>query len=99
MLINDAPSPTRPFSNELHRINFEPEPVERHGKAVCVPKLTEAAAAVSATRMLRNAKVIAEIEKRRAVRAERLQIDGDAIVAEANMIAMADMPTSKHHNF
>lgn len=55
------------------------------------PGGTEPAARVSAGRMLAKANVRAEIEKRRVVRAERLQIDGDAIVAEANMIAMADM--------
>ncbi|MBC7618167.1 MAG: terminase small subunit, partial [Candidatus Saccharibacteria bacterium] len=42
-------------------------------------------------RMLKKAKVIAEIEMRRAARSERLQIDGDAVVTEAYLIATADM--------
>lgn len=54
------------------------------------PGCSEPAARVQACRLLVKPNVKTEIDKRRIVRAERLEIDGDRLVSEVYAIALAD---------
>lgn len=51
----------------------------------------DAAAAVQGSRLLRNAKVKAEIARHAAARASRLELDGDQVLIELKKLALSDL--------